>query len=305
MTFREREVNPSQIDRLLVITRPVDWAALGALLLLLAALGAWLFLGKIPVKVSGTGVLVGSGGIHSIAASCSGEISDLLVKQGDQVKKGDVLCHLSDPGMVGSIAFTPGVLASLLRGEKPNIPAQPEASLGFQVRYRKRVVSPYDGIVSRVFHLEGDRVTEGIRLFRITPLMTASDEQFAYVFVAASVAPQIQVGVRADIYPDAVNRQRYGSLVGVVQEVGTMPVGPATVRDKVADERLVERLMGADGKFMVKVLVQRRTDRPGDLLWSSGHGPPVQLEQLEGSLCAVDMTVSNLPAIQLLSPNAQ
>lgn len=305
MMVRDKEPNPSQVDRLLVITRPMDWLSLWALVLLLVALGGWMFLGNIPVKVSGEGMLAGSGGIRSISASTSGEISDLLVKEGDVIKKGDVLCHLNDPGMLVDVALPPDLLGLLKQGGPRTAPSVVEESLGFKVRYRKRVLSPYDGMISRVFHREGDRVTEGTRLFRVTPIMTRTDAQLAYVLVPARHAPQISVGIHADVYPQAVSRQRYGSLVGVVEEVGSMPISLNSVRDQVSDEHLAERIMGTEPKILVKVLIQRNPANKDELLWSSGAGPAVKLEELEGSACAVDMTISNEPAIELLSPNAQ
>ena len=202
MMARDKEPNPSQVDRLLVITRPMDWLSLWALVLLLVALGGWMFLGNVPVKVSGEGMLAGSGGIRSISASTSGEISDLLVKEGDVIKKGDVLCHLNDPGHAGRRGASAGSPATAPAGAARGRPPSPvEESLGFKVRYRKRVLSPYDGMISRVFHREGDRVTEGTRLFRVTPIMTRTDAQLAYVLVPARHAPQISVGIRADVYP--------------------------------------------------------------------------------------------------------
>ena len=51
----ERLSTPEQLDQLVGITRPADWAALIVIVLGLAALGAWSVAGRIPTYVGGEG----------------------------------------------------------------------------------------------------------------------------------------------------------------------------------------------------------------------------------------------------------
>jgi hypothetical protein len=54
----DRLFSPDQLDQLMKITTPRGWMALLALIALAAAAVAWAFLGYIPVRVDGHGVLV-------------------------------------------------------------------------------------------------------------------------------------------------------------------------------------------------------------------------------------------------------
>ena len=53
----DRLSSPDQLDQLMKITNPRGWLALFALIALTATALAWLFLGYVPVKGDGHGVL--------------------------------------------------------------------------------------------------------------------------------------------------------------------------------------------------------------------------------------------------------
>ncbi len=47
----ERLSSPDQLDRLISLSSPLSWAALAALLVLLAAIVSWSILGTVPTRV--------------------------------------------------------------------------------------------------------------------------------------------------------------------------------------------------------------------------------------------------------------
>lgn len=84
----DRLSSPEQLDRLVRVTDPAGWLALGTVTLILAAIVGWGVWGKIPEQVDGKGILVSAGGRVLDAMSPSeGTIVKLFVAQHDLVEK--------------------------------------------------------------------------------------------------------------------------------------------------------------------------------------------------------------------------
>jgi HlyD family secretion protein len=93
----QRLASPEQLDQLMQITSPTGWLALLGTGLFLVIVVAWSFLGSIPTKVTGRGILVKSGGIYSVVAPDSGIVSGCYAGAGDVVMAGQVIARIEKP----------------------------------------------------------------------------------------------------------------------------------------------------------------------------------------------------------------
>src|SRR5262249_38302698 len=85
---------PDQIDTLMRVTRPRSWLFLLSLGALIGLSLVWSICGRIPMTVTGRGVLIQPGkvlGLHAIAA---GPLQALHIREGDYVYKGMVVAVL-------------------------------------------------------------------------------------------------------------------------------------------------------------------------------------------------------------------
>jgi HlyD family secretion protein len=90
----ERLSSPDQLDRLITLTSPTGWLAALALATLLAVVVAWGFLGTVPTRVTGAGILVTRGGqLVDAMAPTAGTLSS-AVPVGKEVGAGDVVATL-------------------------------------------------------------------------------------------------------------------------------------------------------------------------------------------------------------------
>ena len=86
--------SPEKLDEPIRYLRPQHW------FLLLTLLGAggyfigWSFLGRIPIRIEGHGVLVAANSLYRIQSQATGPIHKLLVKQGDCVKAGQIVAEV-------------------------------------------------------------------------------------------------------------------------------------------------------------------------------------------------------------------
>lgn len=79
---------------MLQIAQPKRWFVLAFVLLLLAALVIWSFVGRIPVEVAGRAVLLSPKGVFSIEAKASGIVTDIYVKRGDLVDNSNLIMSM-------------------------------------------------------------------------------------------------------------------------------------------------------------------------------------------------------------------
>lgn len=92
----ERLSSPEQLDKLIQVVTCKDCLPLGGLAVL-GFLGLlWSIFGKIPVTVSGQGVLINPGRVIPFQSAISGQLKSLNVSSGQCVKKDDILAII-DP----------------------------------------------------------------------------------------------------------------------------------------------------------------------------------------------------------------
>ena len=94
-TALDKISSPDQLDEVIVITPPSFWLAmLGAGVILVTAL-IWSIFGRIPVNVSANGIYMTDDGIHVVYAENGGIVEEVCIKDGETVKKGDLIARLS------------------------------------------------------------------------------------------------------------------------------------------------------------------------------------------------------------------
>jgi HlyD family secretion protein len=91
----ERLSSPEQLDYLMSITSPAGWLAVSAIGVILFLIVLWGFLGRIPDKVSGSGILIRGGAVYDVSAANDGFVTQVLVKPGDEVASGQVVDTMS------------------------------------------------------------------------------------------------------------------------------------------------------------------------------------------------------------------
>ena len=91
----ERLSSPEQLDYLMSITSPAGWLAISAIGIILFLIVLWGFLGRVPDKVSGSGILIRGGAVYDVAAANDGFVTQVLVKPGDEVTSGQIVATMS------------------------------------------------------------------------------------------------------------------------------------------------------------------------------------------------------------------
>jgi HlyD family secretion protein len=99
----DRLSSPEQLNLLIRVTDARGWLALVGCGLLLAAALAWGIFGRVPNKVSATGVLIPASGLADVVAMADGQLGALEVAPGDLVQKGQIVARVAQPELVAQI----------------------------------------------------------------------------------------------------------------------------------------------------------------------------------------------------------
>lgn len=100
----ERLSSPEQLDRLMTVTSPRGWIALGGFCLIVFFALLWSIFGRIPTTIEGTGILMSSGGIREVEVVGAGVVSDVRVEVGDSVARGDLMAVVGQPQLEQQVA---------------------------------------------------------------------------------------------------------------------------------------------------------------------------------------------------------
>ncbi|MHC5712582.1 MAG: NHLP bacteriocin system secretion protein [Nostoc sp.] len=93
--FRQQALNrlsdPERLDKLMQVVSPQDWLPLSALAVFGAIGVLWSVEGNIPITVTGKGVLINPHRVVQFQSPISGQLQSLNVRDGQCVKKGEIL----------------------------------------------------------------------------------------------------------------------------------------------------------------------------------------------------------------------
>lgn len=99
----DRLSSPEELDQRLTVISPIGWMALAAVGILVFAALVWGVFGRISDKAAGSGILISGGGIASVVHHAAGQITDISVRDGDYVVKGQVLARLEQTQLIADI----------------------------------------------------------------------------------------------------------------------------------------------------------------------------------------------------------
>jgi HlyD family secretion protein len=109
----ERLSSPEQLDLVMEVTQPRGWMALAASGALVVVLVIWGFVGSIPERVDASGILLKQAGISDVAAPAGGQVVEVTVNEGDDIKEGQVIARLAQPEATGRIRDLEAQLAEV------------------------------------------------------------------------------------------------------------------------------------------------------------------------------------------------
>lgn len=174
------------------------------------------------------------------------------------------------------------------------------AQLQQQISERSLIKSPQDGVILDVSGVLGQVVNLGTRLGTLQTLGTEPVVLTGITYFDVKDGKQIKPGMKVQITPDTVKRERFGGIVGTVEAVSPYPVTPGSAASKLGNPELADTLTGKVAKVEVVVSLQPETTNISGYQWSSSTGPDSKLTS--GTPSSVRVTVEERAPITFLLP---
>lgn len=146
----------------------------------------------------------------------------------------------------------------------------------FQIRDYGRILSEYTGRVSEVMASTGDVMPAGGRLLTLEVDSTDTGLISISYFPVAD-GKRIQPGMRIQVTPDTVERERYGGILGMVTSVSPIPVTKEGATSIIGNADLVQSLMPGGGYIEVRARLETDPATFSGYRWSSSRGPEMKI----------------------------
>lgn len=174
------------------------------------------------------------------------------------------------------------------------------AQLKQQIEEKSIIRSPQDGSILDMSGVLGQVVTSGTRLGTLQTQGSAPIVLTGITYFEVKDGKQIKPGMKVQITPDTVKRERFGGIVGTVKSVSPYPVTSSRAAAKLGNPELAETLTGKVAKVEVVVDLQPESGNVSGYKWSSSKGPESKLTS--GTTTSIRVTVEERAPITFLLP---
>jgi multidrug efflux pump subunit AcrA (membrane-fusion protein) len=272
--------------------------ALVMLCLLTASIVLWSIYGVMSESVNALGMIVDFDGVANVYHDTGGKLSEVLVRPGMRVKKGDVVARLSQPSMMNEITTSRQNIPMSSNKQQVESGISNYDSTVSKWYQSTAVVSDYDGIVSEVAVNEGYVVSAGSTVICTIRRDQERDDVSALMYVAADSGKKVKTGMVARLSPSGADAAEDGSLMGIVRSVSQYPASSAGIMKNIGNADMTQWIMQQLGGAVVEVRVDLVRDPKSEsgYLWSSvvGNRPTVSA----GSACSGVIVVKSTPPLE-------
>jgi multidrug efflux pump subunit AcrA (membrane-fusion protein) len=237
-----RQLNaPEQLDQAVRLVALPEWLLTVVLVAVVLGAAVWASIATVPQTVQGTGVLTHTNGVSQLDATASGQVMDVWVAPNQQLTAGTPLYSLQ--GLDGKVVT---------------------------------VNAPWDANVVALDVAVGQLVQPGTLVAELERIDTPGDVLEAVVFVPASAAPAVQLGMPAQLSVAAASSSTFGTLHGAVSAVGAFPETEESLHAFLGPNRNVQPFLTQGNVIRVVVRLDADPTSQSELKWSKS-APPFQL----------------------------
>lgn len=277
--------SPEQIDRLLQIIHVPLWTALGFLMALITGILVWAFVARLPVLVSGMGILFDPASMYVIQTNLTGNIREILVNSEEHIEVGSPLFILENPLKQLELQEVEQQIALLERsteqsdGEKEQLFALQMKQRALQESIRALTIrSPVQGVVLSLNAVRGELVQPDQILAWLREMAPGNEKITFYSFFAADAGALIQQGMQAHIAFKSIDSKLYGKMVGSVQKV--IPFTGTTggeISQSLPSQEWRSMLSGNKAVYTVIIDPKKDASTLSGYQWTSRVGPPFKV----------------------------
>ena len=289
--------SPEKLDTMIHITNSIGWMGLAAVGVLFFAIVIWSFMGSFTEKADGFGMILDSAGVGSITHAASGKLTDIYVKTGDVVHKGDIIAHMEQPEQSADTRMAQYGLDLATNDRDAQGRVYQYDAKRHQQTAREDILSDYDGIVDEVMAEEGSVISAGSPI--CTVRITQNRNELKGVFyIPVDKGKRVEPGMTIQLAPNGVDVSQTGSLIGVVRNTSQYPITSDSIVKAVGNTTLAQYILNQGGGAVVEIRFDliKDSDSESGYLWTSivGKHKPIT----PGSYCTGSIVIDRQPPIE-------
>ena len=225
----EKLRSPDKLDTMIRITGPVGWMGLAAVSLLCFAIVLWSIYGSFTEKADGYGLLLDSAGVVNVTHAAAGKVTDVYVKTGSHVRKGDRIARMEQPEQSADTRMAQyGTELGTSDRDVQSRVYEFDAKR-YQQAARENIFSDYEGIVDEVMVAEGQLIDAGSPVCTIRLTQERNELQGVF-YIGVDKGKRVEPGMTIQLAPNGVDITQTGSLIGVVNSVSQYPISVEGVK---------------------------------------------------------------------------
>ena len=254
-------------------------------------------------------MILDSAGVVNISHTVSGKVTDVYVKTGSRVQKGDLVARMEQPEQSADTRMAQYGTELGVNDRDVQSRVYEFDAKRYQQAARENIFSDYEGIVGEVMVAEGQLISAGSPICSIR-LTQDRDELQGVFYIGVEKGKRVEPGMTIQLAPNGVDITQTGSLIGVVKSVSQYPVSAEGVRKGLGNSQLAQYVLQKDGGAAVEIRLQKDggaaveirfelvkdADSKSGYLWTSvvGHHKPVTA----GSYCTGSVVIERQPPIE-------
>lgn len=289
--------SPERLDTMLPITTPVSWIGLISILTLLFVVVLWSIYGAFTVKADGMGLIMDSAGVMNISHITNGKISQLYIRPGMHVKKGDLIAHLEQAEQSADTRMAQYGMGLASSDRDAMGRAHQYDAKRYQQDVAEDVYSDYDGIIDEVMVNVGTIVSAGTPICSVR-LTQNRDDLTGLLYIPLDKGKRVEPGMTIQLVPNGADVSQTGSLIGVVRSVSQYPITAQGIQQHLGNPQLAQWILQTQNSSLMEVTFDLVKDPDSDsgYLWTSkvGEHKPITA----GSFCTGSIIIERKPPIE-------
>ena len=165
--------------------------------------------------------------------------------------------------------------------------------------HQSRIVSPHSGKILELTVSTGQMLSPGQRIGSIET-NTSPSGLVAVAYFLVKDGKKIKSGMKARITPTTIKRERYGSIIGEITSVSSVPRSTDSIAAIVGNRELAMSFGTGGSMIEVRSRMEPNEENPSGYNWSSGRGPDITITS--GMTLTLDATVEYRKPITFLLP---
>jgi HlyD family secretion protein len=172
------------------------------------------------------------------------------------------------------------------------------ARLQKQYNDNREIKSPLTGCILELNLSKGGVIEIGKRIGSIS--LNDSLTMIGVGYFSIGEGKKIELGMKAQVTPDNVKRERFGGIIGTVKEVSPFPITKEAASKIIGNSEIVENLEEKGALIEVKIDLETSQSNVSGYQWSSSSGP--QFKITEGTTSAIRINVEKRRPITFILP---